>query len=77
MQIEDFIPDMITIVGTCIGATEQIYENSAKRSGTFPSLDFLHFHRQKQLFPFAYVDDIKIAGRKARVVPMPLIDEVC
>ena len=37
----------------------------AKRlENTLPSFECLHYHRQKQLFLYAYVDDINIAGRK-------------
>ena len=37
----------------------------AKRLGiTLHSFECLHYHRQKQLFLYAYVDDINIAGRK-------------
>ena len=39
-------------------------------------MECLHFLRQMQIFPSAYVDDFKIAGRTASLAPMPLIDQV-
>ena len=57
------------------GRSEEILlQKSCEEHDTAWNVFILHRHQQP--FLYAKVDDVKITGRKAKLVPMPFIDPV-